>query len=243
MDAEEVALEGPWLVAAGTPGNVRFGSLFKQMREQSGLSPQVIADLADVHVSFVRGIERGAQAPSIAKARPLLAGLNAQDRVQWTDEGPYDLLLRDPESGHQVAFEFKARVKGQNKRTDSELPDWNSADFAAAATVISLVMENIQPNADLQGVSGSIPALIRATTEALPRIDTKTMSSLMQGVALGLSLPTAAREAAAADQGLEENAEDVTAATAHDRLGRVVRLLATADQETLERVERLLVGD
>ena len=86
--------------------------------ERSGLSPQELAEQADVHVSFVRGIERGAQAPSVTTARPLLACMKEQDRIQWMDSGPYDLLVRDPDIGRDVAFEFKAKVKGQNRRTD-----------------------------------------------------------------------------------------------------------------------------
>ncbi len=117
-DDELVTYEGPLLVAAGTPGNRRFGALVKNLRERSGLSPQQLAEQAGVHVSFVRGIERGAQAPSVATAHPLLACFEEQDRIQWIDSGPYDLLVRDPEIGRDVAFEFKAKVKGQNRRTD-----------------------------------------------------------------------------------------------------------------------------
>src|SRR3954470_22780045 len=110
--------EGPLLVAAGTPGNHRFGILVKDLRERSSLSPQELAERADVHVSFVRGIERGAQAPSVATARTLLACVKEQHRIQWVDSGPFDLLVRDTGSGRNVAFEFKAKVKGQNRRTD-----------------------------------------------------------------------------------------------------------------------------
>lgn len=111
--------EGPWQVAAGTTGNARFGTLVRNLRERSGLSPQQLADQAGVHVSFVRGIERGAQAPSLARARPLLACMKEQERIRWLENGPYDLVLRDPKIGRDVAFEFKAKVRGQNRRPDS----------------------------------------------------------------------------------------------------------------------------
>lgn len=111
--------EGPWRVAAGTSGNRRFGGLVKNLRERSGLSPQQIADQADVHVSFVRGIERGVQAPSLTKARRLLACMKEQSRVRWVEGGPFDLVIRDPKIGRDVAFEFKAKVRGQNRRPDT----------------------------------------------------------------------------------------------------------------------------
>jgi transcriptional regulator with XRE-family HTH domain len=78
---ESAEYDGPLQIAAGTPGNHRFGAVLKSLRERSGLSPQQLAEQAGVHVSFVRGIERGAQAPSVATARPLLACLAGQD---WT---------------------------------------------------------------------------------------------------------------------------------------------------------------
>jgi transcriptional regulator with XRE-family HTH domain len=118
VNDELVGDEGPLLVAAGTPGNRRFGALVKSLRERSGLSPKELAEKADVHVSFVRGIERGAQAPSVASAQPLLACMKEQDRIQWLESGPVDLLVRDPADDRDVAFEFKAKVKGQNRRTD-----------------------------------------------------------------------------------------------------------------------------
>lgn len=60
-------------------------------------------------MSFVRGIGRGAQAPSGATARPMLACMKEQDRIQWMDNGPYDLLVRDPKIGRDVAFSSRRR--------------------------------------------------------------------------------------------------------------------------------------
>ncbi|MGY1883974.1 helix-turn-helix domain-containing protein [Blastococcus sp. SYSU DS0753] len=190
----EQAIEGPWQVAAGTKGNQRFGALLKALRERSGISPQQLADQADVHVSFVRGIERGAQAPSVATARPLLACMKEQDRIRWTDDGPFDLLIRDPKIGGDVAFEFKAKVKGQNRRTD--------ADPAVVAVVVAEAMTKLAENLPQVDAYGPVRAMA-AVGEAMDRL----RSSLSGG--------------------------DAT-------FGRVVRLLAAADEETLTRVESLL---
>lgn len=193
MNDEKLAdYEGPWPVAAGTPGNRRFGALLKYLREHSGLSPQQLAEQADVHVSFVRGIERGAQAPSVATARPLLACMKEQHRIQWMDSGPYDLLVRDPETGRDVAFEFKAKVKGQNRRTDGD------PAVRAAAALIELMPQ--------------MASLIAKTGE--PRADV-------------------VRHAGDGQPPWSAPADDAA-------FGRVVRLLATTDEESLGRVERLL---
>ncbi len=194
-DERHADYEGPWPVAAGTPGNRRFGALLKYLREDSGLSPQQLAEQANVHVSFVRGIERGAQAPSVATARPLLACMNEQHRIEWMDNGPYDLLVHDPETGCDVAFEFKAKVKGQNRRTEGD-----PAVRAAAALM-----------------------------EFFPQM---------------ASLIAKAGEPRAGDVRHAGNGRTPWAAPAGDAaLGRVVRLLATADEETLGRVESLLLDE
>ena len=87
---ESADCEGPLLVAAGTPGNHRFGILVKDLRERSSLSPQELAERADVHVSFVRGIERGAQAPSVATARTLLACVRAVADGAWAPHSAHE---------------------------------------------------------------------------------------------------------------------------------------------------------
>src|SRR4051812_41465852 len=144
VDDVEHAIEGPWQIAAGTKGNQRFGALLKNLRERSGISAQQLAGQADVHVSFVRGIERGAQAPSVATARPMLSCMKEQDRIRWTDDGPFDLLIRDPKSGRDVAFEFKAKVKGQNRRPDAD-------PAVAAVEAMTRLAENLpRLDVDLQ---------------------------------------------------------------------------------------------
>ena len=200
-DDEDAKYEGPWPVAAGTPGNHRFGALLKNLRERSGLSPQQLAEQADVHVSFVRGIERGAQAPSVATARRMLERMKEQDRIQWMDSGPYDLLVRDPKIGRDVAFEFTARVKGQNRRPDGDLR-------AALLPQVGVLIQAMQQVRDDLGI-GSPGA---ETGE--PRADV-------------------VRHAGDGQPRWSAPADDA-------RFGRVVRMLAAADEEVLGRVESLL---
>jgi transcriptional regulator with XRE-family HTH domain len=192
-DGKLADYEGPLLVAAGTAGNRRFGALVKHLRERSSLSPQELAEQADVHVSFVRGIERGAQAPSVATAHRLLACMKGQRRIQWMDSCPYDLLVSDPRTGRDVAFEFKAKVRGQNRRTD-------------VGPIANAMLE----------------VLVPATQQLLDE--------------LGIGQPVGETREPPAD--VVGHAGD---APAHDAaFGRVVRLLAVAEEETLARVERLL---
>jgi DNA-binding XRE family transcriptional regulator len=199
-DEELTDFEGPLLVAAGTLGNRRFGALVKTLRERRGLSPQELAEQAGVHASFVRGIERGAQAPSVATAHPLLASIKGQHRIQWMDDGPYDLLVSDPGTGRDVAFEFKAKVKGQNRRTEVGLVGAKAGlELLAAAT------QQIRSELGIGHPDGEIRELradvVRHAGEGQPRWST--------------------------------TADDAA-------FGRVVRLLASADEETLTQVESLL---
>lgn len=203
LDEELTDIEGPLLVAAGTLGNRRFGALVKTLRERSGLSPQELAEQAGVHASFVRGIERGAQAPSVATAHPLLASIKGQHRIQWMGDGPYDLLVSDPRTGRDVAFEFKAKVKGQNRRTE-----------------VGLV-----------GAKAGLELLAAATKQLRSE--------------LGIGHPDGEiRELRADVVGHAGEGQTRWSTTADDAaFGRVVRLLASADEETLTRVESLLRKD
>lgn len=229
-DDERAEHEGPWRVAAGTPGNRRFGALLRAMRERSGLSPQELADRADVHVSFVRGIERGAQAPSVATARPLLACVTEQHRIQWRDSGPYDLLIYDSETERDVAFDFKAKMKGQNRRTDVDreaafeaamverIERWSPSDWAAFIDAISPSLKAIElMSAALSANAGE--ALRRAV---LPQVAETGEPRADAGEHDGDEQP---RSSAPADD---------------TSFGRVVRLLASADDELLGRVESML---
>lgn len=202
-DGELTDFEGPLLVAAGTLGNRRFGALVKSLRERRGLSPQELAEQAGVHASFVRGIERGAQAPSVATAHPLLASIKGQHRIQWMDDGPYDLLVSDPGTGRDVAFEFKAKVKGQNRRTEIGL-----VGAKAGLGLLAAATQQLRSELGIGHPDGEIRELqedvVRHAGEGQPRRST--------------------------------TADDAA-------FGRVVRLLASADEETLTRVESLLRND
>lgn len=186
MDHVIASLEHPdegWLVAAGTPGNKRFGTLLKAMRIRSGLTPEQLANQAEVHVSFVRGIERGAQAPSLATARALLACMGEQELIEWLSEGPPDLRVLDPE-GDATGFQFKAEVQGQNRR---------------------------KAPLDLTGIKAGL--LVFA----------ERGSQLVDGLRDG-------------------QAEDAASVPPDERLGRIVRLLPSADVQTLRVIERLLLA-
>lgn len=202
VDDEKLAdQEGPLLVAAGTAGNRRFGALVKSLRERSSLSPREVAEQAEVHVSFVRGIERGAQAPSVATAHRLLACMKEQHRIHWMDSCPYDLLVRDPGTGRDVAFEFKAKVKGQNRRTD-------------AGPIANAMLAVLVP----------------------------AMQQLRDELGLGLGQPVGeTREPRADVVGHSGDGQPRWSAPADDAVfGRVVRLLAAAEEGMLARVESLL---
>lgn len=214
---EGAEYDRPLQVAAGTPGNHRFGALLKSLRERSGLSPQQLAEQAGVHVSFVRGIERGAQAPSVATARALLACLEGQDRIRWLDGGPYDLLIRDPETERDVTFEFTAKVKGQNRR----------ALLDSAAVSFSLIKE--------------YPELAASATAALGAlILRKKVDPAMLGVAASIALDAAKLRTGASRAEAVDEKPRPSAPADDERLRRVMLLLAVADEELLARVEYLL---
>lgn len=199
-DEELTDYEGPLLVAAGTLGNCRFGALVKMLRDRSGLSAQELAEQAGVHASFVRGIERGAQAPSVATAHLLLASIKGQGRIQWTDDGPYDLLISDPGTGRDVAFKFKAKVKGQNRRAEVGLDG-----AIAGLKLLAAATQQLRSELGIGNPGGETRQLQK--------------DAVRQTVEGQLRWSTTADDAA---------------------FGRVVRLLASADDETLTRVESLL---
>jgi hypothetical protein len=113
------------------------------------------------------------------------------------DAGLYDLLVRDPEIGRDVAFEFKAKVKGQNRRTDVD-------PAVTAGALLKLV-------------------------EAMPRI-------VPQVAETGEPRADVVRHAGDGQPRWSAPADDAG-------FGRVVRLLAAADEEMLHRVESLLRGE
>lgn len=218
-----VEYEGPLQVAAGTPGNHRFGEVLKSLRERSGLSPQQLADQTGVHVSFVRGIERGAQAPSIATAQPLLAYLREQDRIRWLDGDPCDLLVRDPETGRDVAFTFQAKVKGQNRR---------------ASEVMAITASTVAGNPGLLALAGALAAVLArkpALGSALASIGMEAVKSRTTWTNSEATEPTSPPMAEA-----DDGVSDQSAPADNDRWRRVMVLLAAADDDLLAKVERLL---
>jgi transcriptional regulator with XRE-family HTH domain len=117
-------LNPPLLIEAGSVGNKLFGFLLGIYRESSGLQPKDLADKAGVHASFVRGIERGAQAPSLETAINLLKPIKNQKWIHWMNDGEdCDLVMMDPTTKKEVAFIFKAAKRGQHSRNSkSEIP-------------------------------------------------------------------------------------------------------------------------
>lgn len=224
VDEELSDDDGPLHIAAGTPGNHRFGALLKTLRERSSLSPQQLADQAGVHVSFVRGIERGAQAPSMDTAGSLLACVREQDRIRWQATGPVDLLIRDPGTDLDTAFAFTAKVKGQNRRTDGG-PE--IAALRLAATMHQMFPQMATALADPDtGPLASAARLATTMQELGPQ-----MVAMLAGAR---HEPADHPERDAREQPAPPGPADDT------RLGRIVRLLAAADERTLTRVERLL---
>jgi len=217
-DLETAESADAWLVAAGTPGNLCFGTALKDLRLRSGLSPQQLANRAQVHVSFVRGIERGVQAPSLAKAKALLACMADQDRIEWAENGPYDLRISDPAVGGSVDFLFKAEVHGQNRRKDVREA---APGLVAALEQLAHVLKWSQPKDapdPLVGLSAGLQAL---------------------GDSTGLVLHGMHDEPA--DGTVPAEAGDASSSM-NERVGRIVRMLASADEKTLIEIEYLLVG-
>ena len=55
----------------------RVGQNIKRLREAKGLSQEAFADLADVHRTYVSGVERGVRNPTITVMEKLAAALGA----------------------------------------------------------------------------------------------------------------------------------------------------------------------
>lgn len=116
-----IVIHRKYLVSVGSEGNAVFGSLLRDIRKINNLEPKELAELAGVHASFVRGIERGAQAPSMETAVRLFSPMVVNHGIEWC-KGNSDLLVTDPTDGKIYAFDFKAEIKGQNRRTTNHVP-------------------------------------------------------------------------------------------------------------------------
>jgi transcriptional regulator with XRE-family HTH domain len=52
-----------------------LGTAVRELRTERGLSQEVLADAADLHVTYLSGIERGLRNPSLDKINALAAAL------------------------------------------------------------------------------------------------------------------------------------------------------------------------
>lgn len=53
----------------------RFGATVRRLREDAGLSQEDLAELADVHRTYIGGIERGERNPTLTTIEKLAAAL------------------------------------------------------------------------------------------------------------------------------------------------------------------------
>jgi len=59
-----------------TPSQADLGRAIRRLREQHGLSIEALAAAADMHPTYLSGIERGHSNPTWTKLRGLAKGLN-----------------------------------------------------------------------------------------------------------------------------------------------------------------------
>lgn len=64
---------------------VRFGQNVRMLRKAAGLSQDEFADKAGVHRTFMSGIERGKQAPTIVVVERLANALGVDPGVLFAD--------------------------------------------------------------------------------------------------------------------------------------------------------------
>lgn len=110
-------------------GGKEFGRVVKHFREKLHMTRAEFAEAAGIHVSFVNGIERGAQTPSketaILMFNVLWCANEFGPEVTWVDHSElnpdelFDLLVQIP-GGKNFAFLFTSEVQGQNKRSIPE---------------------------------------------------------------------------------------------------------------------------
>lgn len=83
---------------------MEFGEFLYIRRTSLSISPKELAEKVGCHPTFVRGIERGVQYPSMIMARTFLFALGER----YEDVDPF--TLRTVKDGY--IFEFKITVKG-----------------------------------------------------------------------------------------------------------------------------------
>jgi transcriptional regulator with XRE-family HTH domain len=158
-------------VTTGSEGNKVFGDLLRDLRLKSGLSAKELAEQAGVHPTFVRAVERGAQAPSLDSAQELLSRLHVVDEWVLTEYQPtpdgrrLDLVVKDLRIGRGVAFEFKAKVRGQNSQ---RFEPWRQP-FDSPTEMLDALHPRLEPAAEPD------PALLARVMRLLGRADDEAL--------------------------------------------------------------------
>lgn len=102
-------------VVAGSEGNKIFGNLLKTQRLSCRMSADDVSKKVFVNPSFINGIERGVQAPSLTTAIRIL---DAVGMSFVTDKDASDVAIYYEDRNRWVGFRFKAAIRGQNRRPD-----------------------------------------------------------------------------------------------------------------------------
>lgn len=120
LGAEVMAEKTVYLVGANTEGCKKLGAAIKACRLSNELAPIALAEMVGIHVSFVRGIERGIQSPSMETAKKIFDALPCEHvDVIWKDDPLVDLIFKQNEV--ELCFKFSAEVRGQNNRGDHQV--------------------------------------------------------------------------------------------------------------------------
>lgn len=110
-----------------TSGNTVIGTRIKKLRDNAGLSQEMLATLTNVSQSFISAVERGQKLPShmalIALARELntnvdfLLGLTDDDRPLGNQDDQVVLTVEDPELRDQIqeAVEGLSRLPKEDR--------------------------------------------------------------------------------------------------------------------------------
>jgi transcriptional regulator with XRE-family HTH domain len=61
-----------------SPEHAALGAAIQRLREEAGLSQEALADLSDVHLTHVGGLERGVRNPSYATLLRLATALQTR---------------------------------------------------------------------------------------------------------------------------------------------------------------------
>lgn len=112
----------PQLVKTNNLGAKNLGKILKAFRLRTGITTVQLAEKAGVSPSFIRGIERGIQAPSIATTRKIIKHLTFKDVLPiWVDDPNYDLAFCNKMNREETRFKFASEIQGQNTRIKKEM--------------------------------------------------------------------------------------------------------------------------